>query len=100
YAIAGQWGLRFGAPVGLTPTGLLVFQPFGTDGLRMTVEHPISQPIGPNLTEARAGAYRYDGLGGWHHTATMHGAEEIVRLGNSLSRSIEGEAPAIRFAIG
>jgi hypothetical protein len=80
YAVAGHWGLRLGAPVGLTPTGLLVFQPLEMDGVRLTMEHPLSQPVGPKLTEARAGVYRYDGLGGWHMSATVLQPEELQRL--------------------
>ena len=99
YAIAGYWGLRLGAPVGLTPTGLLVFQPLNMDGLRLTIEHPFDQPVGPRLTEARAGIYRYDGLGGWHQTATVHRMEELEPIVSSLARAVEGELPTIRFAI-
>lgn len=80
YGIAGHWRLRLGAPVGLTPTGLLVFQPPGTDRLRVTIEHPISQPIGLRLDEARAGLYRYEGLGGWRQTATITEPEELLRI--------------------
>lgn len=49
YTTAGHWGIRAGPPVGSTPTGLLVFQPLGTDGFRLTVEHPISQQVGHKL---------------------------------------------------
>lgn len=80
YAVAGHCGLGFGAPVGVTPTGLLVFQTPGIDGIRLTIEHPISQPVGPKLTEAQAGVYRYDGLGGWRQTATVRQPEELQRL--------------------
>lgn len=99
YAVAGQWGLRFGAPVGLTPTGLLVFKAFGMDGVRLTVEHPVSQPVGPTLTEARAGIYRYDGLGGWHQAATVLDANELYRLCTSLSSSLRLQPPAMRMTI-
>lgn len=99
YAIAGHWGLRLGAPVGLTPTGLLVFQPLGMDGVRLTVEHPVSQPVGPKLTEARAGIYRYDGLGGWYQTATVLDANELQRLGTSLSSPMRYQSPTMRMAI-
>lgn len=77
YAVAGLWKLRLGPPIGLTPSGLLVFQPIGMDGARVTIEHPVSQPIGPRTTEARVGIYRHDGLGGWHQTATVHCLEEL-----------------------
>lgn len=99
YAIAGQWGIRLGAPVGLTPTGLLVFQPLGIEGLRLSIEHPINQPVGPKVTEARAGIFRYDGLGGWYQTATVHRMEELEPIVSSLSRAMESEPPRIRFAI-
>jgi hypothetical protein len=99
YAVAGHWGLRLGAPVGLTPTGLLVFQPFGMDGVRLTVEHPESQPVGSTLTEARAGIYRYDGLGGWHQSSTVHHAEELHRLSTPPTPSIGNRALAFRFAV-
>jgi hypothetical protein len=77
YAIAGHWGLRLGPPVGVTPTGHLVFQPLDLDDIRLTIERPVSQPVGPKLNEARAGIYRYDGLGGWHQTATVLQPEEL-----------------------
>ena len=99
YAIGGHWGLRLGAPVGLTPTGLLVFQPLGMDGVRLTMEHPVSQPVGPKLTDARAGIYRYDGLGGWHQAATVLDANELQRLCTSLSPSMRHQSPAVGMAI-
>jgi hypothetical protein len=80
YAVAGHWKLRLGPPVGLAPTGLLVFQPLGMDDLRMTIEHPVSQPVGFRLTEAQVGIYRHVGLGGWHQTATVSVADELQRL--------------------
>ncbi len=80
YAVAGHWRIRLGAPVGVTPTGLLVFQPFGKEGIRLTIEHPVSQPVGPRLTEARVGVYRYDGLGGWYQTAMVRQPEELRLL--------------------
>jgi hypothetical protein len=90
YAVAGHWGLRLGVPVGLTTTGLLVFQPLGMDGVRLTMEHPVTPPVGPKLTEARAGIYRYDGLGGWYQTASLCDPREldmIVRAGDPLARA-------------
>ena len=59
----------------------------------------MSQPVGPKLTKARAGIYRYDGLGGWHQSSTMHNVEELQRLTTSSTRSIEAKAPAVRFAV-
>jgi hypothetical protein len=99
YAIAGHWGLRLGAPVGLTPTGLLVFQPLNMGGLRLTIEHPFEEPVGPKLTEARAGIYRYDGLGGWDQIATVLDANELQRLGTSPSSSMRYQSPTMRMAI-
>jgi hypothetical protein len=95
YALAGHWRLRFGAPVGLTPTGLLVFDPLGMDGIRLSIEHPVSQPVGPRLTEARAGIYRYDGLGGWHQTATVHQPDELPLLVRSQAPSVVTESPLV-----
>ena len=89
YAVAGHWNLRLGRPVGLTPTGLLVFQPLGMDDLRMTIEHLLNQPVGPRITEARVGIYRYDGLGGWHQTATVAQPDELQRL------TLDYAAPAL-----
>lgn len=80
YAVAGHWRIRLGAPVGVTPTGLLVFQPFGMEGIRLSIEHPVSRPVGPRLTEARVGVYRYDGLGGWYQTAMVRQPEELRLL--------------------
>ena len=80
YAVAGHWGTRLGPPVGLTPTGLLVFQPRGLDGARITIEHPVSQPVSPRIIETRVGIYRHDGLGGWHQTATLAQPDELQRL--------------------
>jgi hypothetical protein len=94
YAIAGQWGLRFGAPVGLTPTGLLVFRPLGMDGLRMTIEHPVTQPAGPKLPEAQAGVYRYDGLGGWHQTAIVRQPDELRHLARSDAPHLAAQIPS------
>ncbi|MFP3881893.1 MAG: hypothetical protein ACLFRT_09515 [Actinomycetota bacterium] len=81
YAVAGHWGIRLGPAVGLTPTGLLVFQPAGMKDLRITVEHPVSQPVDPKITEARVGLYRYDGLGQWQQTATITQPDELPLLG-------------------
>lgn len=94
YAVAGDWGLRLGPPVGLTPTGFLVFQPVKMDGLRITIEHPVSQPVGPRITEARAGIYRHDGLGGWHQTAIVAQPDELqllalTRISGSYRRAID-----------
>lgn len=99
YAVAGHWGLRLGAPVGLTPTGLLVFQPLGMDGVRLTIEHPISRPVGALITEARAGLYRYDGLGCWYQAATLYDVNELQRLNASLASSIPQQVPTVRFAV-
>ncbi|HLF43030.1 MAG TPA: hypothetical protein VJA46_05820 [Acidimicrobiia bacterium] len=99
YAIAGHWRLRLGAPIGLTPTGLLVFQPPAMDQLRLTIEHPVSQPVGPKLTEGRAGIYRYDGLCGWHQTATVRRLEELQQLIGSLTPSMQDQVDTIRLAI-
>lgn len=46
----------------------------------MTIENPVSQPIGPRIVEARVGVYRYEGLGGWGQTATVVQAEELQLL--------------------
>lgn len=81
YAVAGHWGLRLGPPVGLTPTGLLVFQPVGTNDLRITIEHPVSPPVGPGITEARVGLFRYEGIGGWRQTATVRHPDELQLFG-------------------
>lgn len=80
FAVAGHWKLRLGPPVGLTPTGLLVFQPLEVDDFRLGIEQPVSQPVGPRLTEARAGIYRHDGLGGWHQTASVSDPSDLQRL--------------------
>jgi hypothetical protein len=69
------------------------------NGVRLTVEHPVSQPVGPTLTEARAGIYRYVGLGGWHQAATVLDANELQRLCTSLSPSMRHQSPAVRMAI-
>ena len=99
YAVAGSWRLRLGPPVGITPTGLLVFQPLETDGLRITMEHPVSQPVGPRITEARVGLYRYDGLGGWHQTTTVLDVSELQQLARSLGSLMEQRVPTARLAI-
>jgi hypothetical protein len=96
YGIAGHWRLRLGAPVGLTPTGLLVFQPLGMDGVRLTIEHPVSQPVGHKLTEARAGIYRYDRLGGWYQTMTVHRVEELQHV-SGLVHAAPDQTPGIRL---
>lgn len=93
YAVAGRWGIRLGPPVGLTPTGLLVFQPVGMEDLRITVEHPVTQPVGPRITEARVGLYRYDGLGVWRQSATLNDAHELSRLDPSFDSSMPHELP-------
>jgi len=80
FAIAGHWKVRLGAPVGLTPTGLLVFQPHGMDDFRLTIDHPVRQPVSQRITEAQVGIYRHDGLGGWHQTAMVAQPEELQRL--------------------
>lgn len=92
YAVAGHWRLRLGPPVGLTPTGLLVFEPLGKDGLRLTIEHPVSQPVGSKLSEAEVGVYRYDGLGGWHQTAVVRRPEELQLL-TAQTPALVTEAP-------
>jgi hypothetical protein len=94
YAVAGHWGLRLGAPVGLTPTGLLMFQPVGMEYLRIAIECPISEPVGPKLTETRVPVYRYDGLGGWHLTATLRRPDELVRLAAPIGELVTGLKPA------
>lgn len=99
YAIAGNWRLRLGRPVGLTPTGFLVFQPLGMDDSRITIEHPVSQPVRPGITEARVGIYRHDGLGGWHQTATVLDVNELRRLGVSSTRSMSHQVPMPRVAL-
>lgn len=95
YAIAGHWGLRLGPPVGLTPTGLLVFQPVGMQDLRITVEHPTSEPVGPLVMEARAGIYRHDGLGVWQQTATVRRVDELHMLMSSQSPHLTTETPPL-----
>lgn len=99
YAVAGHWSLRLGRPVGLTPTGLLVFQPFGTNDYRITIERPVNQPIGPRITDARVGIYRHDGLGGWDQTATVLDVKELQQLGVSPTRSISHAVPTPRVAL-
>lgn len=95
YAIAGHWTLRLGAPVGLTPTGLLVFQPLGADGLRAVIEYPVSQPVGPWIHEARVGIYRHDGLGGWHQTASVSDPRELQRIVTAhIARTVPELAPS------
>lgn len=89
YAVAGYWNLRLGPPVGHSPTGLLVFQPFGMGDSRVTIDHPVSQPVGPRITEARAGIYRYEGLGGWRQTATVIDPDELRRLTPTTSPGLE-----------
>lgn len=88
YAVAGHWGLRLGKPVGLTPTGLLVFQPLGMDGLRITIDQPVTQPVSPRISEARVGIYRNDGLGAWRQTSSVLDATELQHLGNSRGSSM------------
>lgn len=84
YAVGGHWNLRLGRPVGLTPTGLLVFQPIGMGDVRLTIEHPVKEPVGPYITDARVGIYRHDGLGGWHQTAAVTEPDELQRLARGL----------------
>lgn len=100
YAVAGHWKLRLGPPVGLTPTGLLVFQPFGINDSRLIIEHPVSQPVGPRLTEARVGIYRYGGLGGWHQTATVVQPDELQRLGLARGSKQLRELPSFVGTVG
>lgn len=95
YAVAGHWSLRLGPPVGLTPTGLLVFQPYGMDDLRLAIEHAVRQPVGPRITEAWAGIYRHDGHGGWHQTAAVFGIDEVRRLIESPVRSTSHHVPRV-----
>ena len=73
YAEAGRLGLRLGAPVGSTPSGLLVFEPVGSKDRRITLEHAST-----GLGAVRIGVYQYDGLGLWRQAATIHSAEEAV----------------------
>lgn len=80
YAVAGHLNLRLGEPVGITPTGLLVFQPVGMASLRLTIEHPVGEPVGPYLGDVRLGIYRNMGLGSWYQTATVGDAAELHRL--------------------
>ena len=94
YAVAGRWGLRLGAPVGLTPTGLLVFQPVGLEDLRIAIECPISQPVGPKISETRVGVYRYDGIGGWHQMATLHQPDELQQMLSALVHSLQSSGPS------
>jgi len=95
YAVVGKWGLRLGPPVGLTPTGLLVFQPLGMDDSRVCIEYPVSQPVGPRLTEVRVGLYRYDGLGGWHQAATLFEVDQIRSFMQPPMRSMSRHVPTI-----
>ncbi|MGQ0848256.1 MAG: hypothetical protein ACT4OP_03925 [Actinomycetota bacterium] len=62
YALGGHWRIRLGPPVGLTPTGLLVFQPVGMRNVRLTIAHPVSEPVGLHLAASRVGIFRHDGL--------------------------------------
>lgn len=87
YAVAADWNLRLGRPVGLTPTGLLVFQPLGMNNSRITIEHPISQPVGARIADASVGIYRHDGLGGWHQTANVAQPDELQLLVPARSSS-------------
>ncbi len=94
YAVAGHWGIRLGPPVGLTPTGLLVLQPAGTTEFRITVEHPVSQPVGLKISDARVGFYRHDGHGGWEQTATVAQPDELRLLAQPLEPSWSFDAPS------
>lgn len=85
YAVASHWGLRLGAPVGHTPTGLLVFQPVGMESLRLTIEYPAGEPVGPYLGETRVGVYRNMGLGSWYQTATIGDAAELELLASHVA---------------
>lgn len=95
FAVAGYWNLRLGGPVGLTPTGLLVFQPVGMDSLRLTIEHPVGEPVSPCLGDARVGVYRNMGLGGWFQTATIGDATELRRVGSHFAADVS--IPATQF---
>lgn len=74
-----------GAPVGITSTGLPVFEPHEMGGLRLTVENPMKPPVRHHLAAGRAGVYRHDGFGQWSQTATL-AVEELRRLA-PLSRT-------------
>lgn len=80
YAVAGRWGLRLGAPVGHTPTGLLVFQAPGFSEARLTIEFPTDGAAAPLMTDGRVGIYRYEGLGCWRQTASLDAPDELQRL--------------------
>lgn len=78
YALAGQLRLRLGPPVGITPTGLLVFQPVGTERHRITLEHPSGHHA--RMAKASIGVYRLDGLGAWRQIATVHAPEGLALM--------------------
>lgn len=97
YAVAGHLNLRLGEPVGVTPTGLLVFQPVGLESLRVTIEQPLCEPVGPYLGVLRVGVYRNMGLGAWFQTATVGDVAELRRVGSPLATEVS--VPATRFPI-
>jgi hypothetical protein len=80
YILAGQWNLRLGPPVGVTPTGLLVFQPLGIADARLTFESPTDRAAASLTTGGRVGIYRYEGLGCWRQTASIDSPSEMERL--------------------
>lgn len=63
----------------------------------MTMEYPLYQPVGPQLTDARAGIYRYHGLGGWHQTATLRQSDELQLL---VAPQTPASHPSPRFSAG
>lgn len=46
------------------------------------------------VTEARAGIYRYDGLGGWYQTATVHQPDELQQMLSALVHSLPSSGPS------
>lgn len=64
----------------------------------MTMEYPLYQPVGPQLTDARAGIYRYHGLGGWHQTATLRQSDELQLLVAPQTPASHTPAPVSRRA--
>lgn len=99
YGLAGYWRFRLGPPVGLTPTGLLVFQPLGADGLRVTVEHPTRPPVGVQLDAAQLGIYRYDRLGRWCQTAVVRRVDELTRMAGFTGQLGPEQTPGIRHSV-
>lgn len=79
YGGAAHLGLRLGRPVGVTPNGMLVFQPVGME-LRITIEYPALGHTSLQSVPVRVGIYRYQGLGCWYQTATVYEPSELHRL--------------------